>query len=106
MRCCRYHRYAQRVLSNVSLAFSERQDVPDIAFCAVDLDDTPELSTYSHFNTIDVMYFYKHLILNGVRFPGSFSIRLHDMYAVFGLKILYLALVVLMEWLFFLVSHP
>ena len=69
-RVCRYHRYAQRVLSNVSLGFQRRSDVPSVAFCSVDLDKTPELSTYTHFNSIDVMYFYPHLIMNGVRYPG------------------------------------
>ncbi len=61
------------MLSNVSLEFAAQDGVDginhdDIAFCAVDLDETPELSTYSHFNSIDIMGFYPHLISNGVRF--------------------------------------
>lgn len=68
-----YHRYAQRVLSSVAEKFEQqnKNNGNPVAFCLVDLDETPELSTYSHFNSIDVMYFYKHLILNGVRFPGT-----------------------------------
>ena len=70
---CRYHRYAQRVLSNVSLEVQSRKDISQVAFCAVDLDKSPELSTYTHFNSIDVMYFYPHLIMNGVRYAGNLT---------------------------------
>lgn len=67
----RYHRYAQRVLSNVSQDFDSNFSTKNIAFCAVDLDETPELSTYTHYNSIDIMAFYPHLMINGIRFDGK-----------------------------------
>jgi hypothetical protein len=68
-----YHRYAQRVLSNVSQDFDSNFSTKNIAFCAVDLDETPELSTYTHYNSIDIMAFYPHLMINGIRFDGNLT---------------------------------
>lgn len=62
------------ILKTTKANFTKRHPDYKIQWANVDLDKSPRLSTFSHLNMIDIMFFYPDLSLFPIRSRGNLSV--------------------------------
>merc|ERR1719181_1938416 len=65
---------ARTILKTTKANFTKRHPEYKIQWAEVDLDKPPRLSTFSHLNLIDIMFFYPDLALFPIRSQGNLSV--------------------------------